>query len=152
NLQIVDQIAYDPFTKTGAWLNLPAAFIILACTVILVIGIRESATTNAILVGVKVGVVLFVIAVGIFYINPANWTSVPVVDRILPEENAIEGLAEEYVKDSEKLEGDVAKERTSRIKEMALAEYKVERQKAANETLLNANQITAAEADKRIKQ
>src|SRR5262245_40932769 len=55
----------DPFTTSGAWFNLPAALITLACTVVLVIGIRESATTNAILVAVKVGVVLFVILAGI---------------------------------------------------------------------------------------
>jgi basic amino acid/polyamine antiporter, APA family len=30
------------------------------------------------LVGLKLGVVLFVIAIGVFYINTANWTSIPV--------------------------------------------------------------------------
>ena len=40
----------------------------LVVTVVLVRGIRESATTNAILVAVKLGVVLFVIGVGAFYI------------------------------------------------------------------------------------
>src|SRR6202040_2139576 len=58
-------LIHDPFTTTGAWFNLPAAAITLAVTVVLVIGIRESATTNAVLVGVKVGVVLFVILAGI---------------------------------------------------------------------------------------
>jgi APA family basic amino acid/polyamine antiporter len=48
---------------------------------VLVIGIRESATTNALLVIVKVGVVVFVIAVGIWYVNPANWTSIPPSQR-----------------------------------------------------------------------
>jgi len=72
----------DPFSYPGAWLNLPALLITLGVTVILVIGIRESATTNAVLVGVKVGVVLFVIGVGILFINPANWTSIPPSDRV----------------------------------------------------------------------
>ena len=68
----------DPFTHVrGPGSNLPALLITLAVTAILVIGIRESATTNAVLVGVKVGVVLFVIGVGVFFINPANWTSIP---------------------------------------------------------------------------
>src|SRR5256714_1118488 len=41
----------DPFSSNGAsFLNLPAMLITLVVTVILVIGIRESATTNAILV------------------------------------------------------------------------------------------------------
>src|SRR6266436_5557177 len=63
-VRIPIQIASDPFSKSGAWFNLPAVAIILGVTVVLVIGIRQSAMTNAILVGVKVGVVLFVIAVG----------------------------------------------------------------------------------------
>jgi amino acid transporter len=152
NVQIIDQLASDPFSKTGAWFNLPAVLIILACTVILVIGIRESATTNAILVGVKVGVVLFVIAVGYFYINPANWTSVPVVDRVLPEETAIPDLAETHAKDAEKLEGDALKERKEELSAMALAEYKIERQKEATNALLKEGKLSPAEAEKRINQ
>jgi APA family basic amino acid/polyamine antiporter len=131
---------------------LPAVLIILACTVILVIGIRESATTNAILVGVKVGVVLFVIAVGYFYINSANWTSVPVVDRVLPEETAIPDLAEAYAKDTEKLEGDALKERKEELSAMALAKYKIEQQKKATNALLKDDKISPAEAEKRINQ
>ncbi len=74
-----------PTTVWPTWdtlsLNLPAVVIMALCTVVLVIGIRESATTNAILVGIKVGVVLFVIAVGVWYIQPANWTEVPPSER-----------------------------------------------------------------------
>jgi amino acid transporter len=78
----------DPFTLSGAWLNLPALLITLGVTVILVIGIRESATTNAVLVGVKVGVVLFVIAAGILFINPSNWTGLSPSDRLYPEDTS----------------------------------------------------------------
>jgi len=70
--KVPEYLCNDPFSTSGAWLNLPAMLITVAVTVILVIGIRESATTNAVLVGVKVGVVLFVIGVGIFFVNPAN--------------------------------------------------------------------------------
>src|SRR5947209_3092229 len=59
-------------------LNLPAAIVMALITVVLVIGIRESATTNAALVGIKIAVVLFVIGVGLRYINPSNWSSIPV--------------------------------------------------------------------------
>jgi APA family basic amino acid/polyamine antiporter len=55
-------------------------------TYILVRGIRESARTNATLVLIKVGVVFFVIAVGIGYVQPRNWTEIPVEQRVLPEE------------------------------------------------------------------
>jgi len=63
----------DPFSIEGAWCNVPAALVVLAVTVILVIGIRESATFNAAMVGLKLVVVLFVIAVGSTHIDPANW-------------------------------------------------------------------------------
>ena len=49
---------------------------------LLIVGIKESATTNAVLVAVKVGVVLFVIGVGIRYVHKSNWTSIPVEDRL----------------------------------------------------------------------
>jgi APA family basic amino acid/polyamine antiporter len=75
--RVPDFLSYDPFSKAGAWFSLPAVVIMALTTAVLVIGIRESATTNAILVATKVGVVLFVIAVGIWYVNPANWHSIP---------------------------------------------------------------------------
>jgi APA family basic amino acid/polyamine antiporter len=84
---VLDQLSADPWTvidkTTGAtgWLNLPAVVVMALCTIVLVIGIRESVTMNAILVGVKVGVVLFVIGVGVWYVNPANWTGIPVERR-----------------------------------------------------------------------
>ncbi len=53
--------------------NLPAFCIALLITAILVIGIKESASFNATIVAIKVGVVLFVIALGIRYIDTANW-------------------------------------------------------------------------------
>ncbi len=53
--------------------NLPAFCIALVITAILVIGIKESAGFNATIVVVKVSVVLFVIALGVRYINSSNW-------------------------------------------------------------------------------
>jgi APA family basic amino acid/polyamine antiporter len=68
---------FDPATghwvATGAIMNLPAMVIVLAVTVILVIGIRESAGFNSAMVILKVAVVLFVIVVGAGYVNTANW-------------------------------------------------------------------------------
>jgi len=58
---------------TGSYMNLPAVFIVALVTVVLVIGIRESASVNTLLVGIKLAAVLFVIGVGAFYVNPANW-------------------------------------------------------------------------------
>jgi APA family basic amino acid/polyamine antiporter len=53
--------------------NLPAFVIALVITAILVIGIKESARFNAGIVAIKVGVVLFVIGLGIHYVNFSNW-------------------------------------------------------------------------------
>ncbi len=53
--------------------NLPAFIIALLITAVLVIGIKESARFNATIVVIKVAVVLFVIGVGVRYINTANW-------------------------------------------------------------------------------
>lgn len=54
-------------------INLPAGLIVWLVTYILYKGIRESAKTNNLIVIIKVSAVLFVIAVGAFYLNPANW-------------------------------------------------------------------------------
>jgi APA family basic amino acid/polyamine antiporter len=91
SLEVPYHLLNDPFTsfkETGTYLsvNLPAVFIMLAVTTVLVIGIRESATTNTIMVAIKVLVVIFVIIVGWRFIDPTNWTSVPVSER-LPLEN-----------------------------------------------------------------
>ncbi|HYL67789.1 MAG TPA: amino acid permease [Candidatus Limnocylindria bacterium] len=53
--------------------NLPAFCIALVITTILVIGIKESATFNAGIVAIKVGVVLFIILLGMHYVNRDNW-------------------------------------------------------------------------------
>ena len=54
--------------------DLTAILITFIVTAILVKGISESAGFNALMVGIKVAAVLFVIMVGVFYINPENWT------------------------------------------------------------------------------
>src|SRR6202047_217970 len=53
--------------------NLPAFVIALVITAILVIGIKESARFNATIVTIKVAVVLFVIGLGIQYVDFSNW-------------------------------------------------------------------------------
>ena len=53
--------------------NLPAFCIALVITAILVIGIKESASFNSTIVIIKVAVVLFVILLGMKYIQVGNW-------------------------------------------------------------------------------
>ena len=58
---------------TGTWFDLPAIVIAGLVTIILVKGIRESASLNAAIVMLKLAIVFFVIGVGAFYVHPANW-------------------------------------------------------------------------------
>ena len=55
--------------------NLPAFLAVAVITIVLVIGIKESANTNNAMVLLKIGIILFFIAVGVFLIRPSNWTN-----------------------------------------------------------------------------
>lgn len=58
---------------TGAIMNLPAACIVLALTWVCYVGIRESASANAAMVLLKVGLIVIVIVAGWRYVDPSNW-------------------------------------------------------------------------------
>jgi basic amino acid/polyamine antiporter, APA family len=53
--------------------NLPAVFIVTFLTVLLVIGIKESARFNMVMVGIKLLVLGFFVFVGMAYVKPENW-------------------------------------------------------------------------------
>jgi len=53
-------------------INIPALFILLLLSLLLMKGTEESATVNSVIVFVKVAIVLVFIAVGWHFINPAN--------------------------------------------------------------------------------
>jgi APA family basic amino acid/polyamine antiporter len=55
-------------------INVLAIGIVAALTVILVWGVKESARFNAVMVGIKIIVLLFFIAVGFMWLKPDNWT------------------------------------------------------------------------------
>jgi APA family basic amino acid/polyamine antiporter len=61
------------FVATGSYFDLPAVLITFILTVILVKGIKESASFNALMVAVKLVIVLMVIGIGVFFIKEANW-------------------------------------------------------------------------------
>ena len=61
------------FVPTGSYFDLPAVVITLILTAVLVKGIQESATFNAVMVVIKLVIVLMVIGIGAFYIDTANW-------------------------------------------------------------------------------
>jgi APA family basic amino acid/polyamine antiporter len=64
------------FGEVPLIINLPAALVVFVMTTILVIGVRESANFNNAMVILKVVIILFFIAVGVFLIQPSNWTNV----------------------------------------------------------------------------
>lgn len=80
-LEIPKSMCQSPFVfdaagwhTSGAYINFPAVFIIAMMTTLLVIGIKESAKFNNIIVLVKVTVILLFIGFGISHIHFANWT------------------------------------------------------------------------------
>jgi APA family basic amino acid/polyamine antiporter len=56
-----------------AVLNLPAVLLVMVVTVLLILGVRESARTNAVMVGIKVTVVVLVVIGGVWFIVPRYW-------------------------------------------------------------------------------
>jgi APA family basic amino acid/polyamine antiporter len=62
------------FVEGAGVINLPAVLVVAVVTWVLVKGIQESASFNAAMVAVKVAAVLFVIIVGMFFVNADNWT------------------------------------------------------------------------------
>ncbi|KQP10462.1 MAG: amino acid permease [Methylobacterium sp.] len=62
----------DGVTAHGL-VNLPAILIIVAASALLMIGIRESARVNAVVVLIKLAVVAVVVGVGLFYIKAQNY-------------------------------------------------------------------------------
>ena len=87
---VASQICYDPATNdvikvaparfatrqvrgTQGVINLPAMVLVGLMTILLVIGIKESARFNNIIVIVKLAIVLLVIGFGFMYVNSDNW-------------------------------------------------------------------------------
>lgn len=60
-------------TTVAGIVNLPAVFVIAILTLLLVMGTKESARLNNIMVAVKLVVVVAFLALGVFFIHPANW-------------------------------------------------------------------------------
>jgi APA family basic amino acid/polyamine antiporter len=61
----------DPVT---AVLNLPAVLLVLAVTVLLIVGVKESTTMNAVMVAIKVTVITLVVVGGVWFVLPENLT------------------------------------------------------------------------------
>lgn len=65
--------AFTRGPELGGILNLPAIFIIVVVAALLIIGLRESATINALLVVVKLAALMVFVGVALPYFNPAHF-------------------------------------------------------------------------------
>ena len=71
--------AYDPaqhvWSTTGAIVNVPAMIVIAALTAVLVVGVRESARVNNLIVGLKLVIILLFIGAAARYVSTSNWVT-----------------------------------------------------------------------------
>jgi APA family basic amino acid/polyamine antiporter len=63
----------NPPGVAGGLINLPAVLIIAAITALLILGVKESARINTVIVVIKVAVVLLFLYLGFSRIDPVNW-------------------------------------------------------------------------------
>ena len=66
-------IDVETLTHVKCIINLPAMFIVGLLSTLLVIGIRESANFNNIMVITKVAVIILFITIGFFFVKASNW-------------------------------------------------------------------------------
>jgi APA family basic amino acid/polyamine antiporter len=70
---VASGIQVDSLAHVTCLLNLPAMFIVALLSTLLVIGIRESANFNNLMVITKVSVIILFIAIGFFFVKSMNW-------------------------------------------------------------------------------
>ena len=127
--------------------NLPSVVIMAIVTVVLVVGIRESARTNAILVMAKLAVVLFVIVAGCFYVNRANWTEVPVAHRAFPQEKKlIPSVVKAYLKEKNEYTVD----RAAALGRQVTASYRLVRERQEVARLEGEGRLTTAAGQRQL--
>ena len=80
NINIPASISQSPFVydangwhTSGALINFPAMFVVIVVSTLLILGIKQSAKVNNIIVIIKVIVILLFIGLGISYIDVSNW-------------------------------------------------------------------------------
>lgn len=80
-LGLPDYLTKGPFATNaltgvseGGLVNLPAFGIIILLMVMLIVGVKESAKLNTVMVFVKLLAIVIFLSVGIFHVNPDNWS------------------------------------------------------------------------------
>jgi basic amino acid/polyamine antiporter, APA family len=69
--------AWAGVPRLGGWVlscSLPATAITVALTVLLFVGVKESARANAVMVALKLTLIAAFLAIGFFHVDPRNWS------------------------------------------------------------------------------
>jgi APA family basic amino acid/polyamine antiporter len=66
-------VDFSSYAQLKAIINVPAMIIVLLVTALLVIGVKESARVNNVIVFVKVSILVLLIALGLPLVSSANW-------------------------------------------------------------------------------
>ncbi|HZS45656.1 MAG TPA: amino acid permease [Blastocatellia bacterium] len=85
-------VDYTHFDHIVSVINVPAMIIIAAASLLLIIGVQESANVNNIIVIVKVAIVLVFIIAGIGYVSTATWGGKFIPDNAGPYKYGISGI------------------------------------------------------------
>ena len=144
----------DPFSTQGALFNAPAVGIMIVVTIILIVGIRESAAANAILTLVKLAVVVFVILLGWGMVNETqnNWTDVPYTQRLTGADLKVRGVITDLIRGERRAdelsqaEQDEIKDATTYVR----AKLAIDKAKAMTAEVVEKKEMTAEEAAKQI--
>ena len=75
-LHLPRELTTPAYTPAGGWAlqyNLPGFLVVAFISVLLYIGIRESARANATMVGIKLAAIVVFLAAAARYVEPANW-------------------------------------------------------------------------------
>lgn len=76
----------------GGIINLPAMLVVLGLSVLLSLGVRESARFNAVIVYIKLAAIAVFIVVAAPHVNPAHWHPFIPPERLLPDGSKAFGL------------------------------------------------------------
>ena len=150
-VEIPERFCSDPFSTPGALFNLPAVGIMLIVTIILVVGIRESAVANAALTLVKLVVVLFVIGLGFTMVNQDqnNWTDIPYGKRLSTAELTVNKVVADKVR-GDRPAKDLTKEELAQIDVDAAyvrAKLALDKAEAMKIEMVKAGDMTAEQAE-----
>jgi basic amino acid/polyamine antiporter, APA family len=73
-IDVPHSLAAPPFGDDAGVLNVPAILVVVVTTALLVVGARQSAGVNNAMVLLKMAILLLVVAVGVAYVTPDNWS------------------------------------------------------------------------------